>query len=236
MKFLLFIPLSIMLASCSGGSSAPEGEDVGIELADAVEFTEDSGDVFGEELPEAMPADDMSMALEEPMADPMADPMAAPMEEPVAQDAMMAEAPVQIDPVQSAPVAMSGQTATYTVKENETLMMIAFNIYGDYAKWREIASMNQDKLQGSTKLQAGMQLSYDAPAQPFTFSPSGNPYLIMQGDTLGVISQKTYGRHRFWKDIWDNNRPLIKDPNIIFAGFTIYTPVIEGRDVAFDGL
>ncbi len=236
MKFLLFIPLSIMLASCSGGKSAPEGEDVGIELADAVEFTEDSGDVFAEELPEAMPED--AMAFEEPVADPLA----VPSEEPIGQDPMMAdaapveEAPVQIDPAQSAPVAMSGETATYTVKENETLMMIAFNIYGDYAKWREIASMNQDKLQGSTTVTPGMLLSYDAPAQPFTFSPSGNPYLIMKGDTLGLISQKTYGRHRFWKDIWDNNRPLIKDPNIIFAGFTIYTPVIEGRDVAFDGL
>lgn len=235
MKFLLFVPLTILLASCSGGKSAPEGEDVGIELADAVEFTEDSGDVFAEELPEAMP-EEMPVALEEPVADPLAAPMEEPMAESMGQDPMMAEAPVQIDPVQSSPVAMSGESATYTVKENETLMMIAFNIYGDYAKWREIAARNQDKLQGSTTVTAGMQLSYDAPAQPFTFSPSGNPYLIVKGDTLGLISQKTYGRHRFWKDIWDNNRPLIKDPNIIFAGFTIYTPVIEGRDVAFDGL
>ena len=29
-----------------------------------------------------------------------------------------------------------------------------------------------------------------------------------------------------------NNKPLIKNPNKIYAGFTIYTPIIEGREVA----
>ena len=68
----------------------------------------------------------------------------------------------------------------------------------------------------------------------YLISSDGNPYLIKSGDTLGKISNTTYGTIKYWKNIWNNNKPLIKDPNKIFAGFTIYTPLIEGRDVAND--
>ena len=34
-----------------------------------------------------------------------------------------------------------------------------------------------------------------------------------------------------WKNIWNNNKPLIRDPNKIFAGFTLYY-LENGRDVA----
>ncbi|MEX1099343.1 MAG: hypothetical protein WEB87_02885, partial [Bacteriovoracaceae bacterium] len=91
-------------------------------------------------------------------------------------------------------------------------------------------------LNGGTKIDKGMELKYNVPAQPFVFNPSGNPYLVKDGDYLGKVSMETYGTSKNWKAIWDNNKPLIKDPNVIFAGFTIYTPVIDGRDVAFDNL
>ena len=60
--------------------------------------------------------------------------------------------------------------------------------------------------------------------------------VIKRGDTLGTISSDTYGTMKFWRNIWDNNRPLIKDPNVIFAGFTIYTPILQARDVAFEDI
>lgn len=225
MKFLLFLSLTFVFAACSGSKSTDESMDAGIELADAVEFTEESEDVIADALPET---------LEEPLADPMAaDAMAMSPEAPM-EATPFADAPMDA-PVEAAPIVMGGEVGSYTVKENETLMMIAFNIYGDYAKWREIASLNQDQLGGSSNISQGMVLKYNVPAQPFVFNPSGNPYLIVRGDTLGKVSQKTYGQPTYWKNIWDNNRPLIKDPNVIFAGFTIYTPIIEGRDVAFDG-
>ena len=37
-----------------------------------------------------------------------------------------------------------------------------------------------------------------------------------------IISKKKYGTPVRWKSIWDNNKPMIKDPNLIFAGFTLY--------------
>jgi nucleoid-associated protein YgaU len=67
-----------------------------------------------------------------------------------------------------------------------------------------------------------MVLKYDAPAQEFVWNPEGNPYLIKNGDTLGGISGQVYNNRNKWRSIWDNNKPLIKNPNKIFAGFTIY--------------
>ena len=52
------------------------------------------------------------------------------------------------------------------------------------------------------------------------------------GETLGTISNKHYGVTKRWKDLYENNRPMIKDPNLIFAGFTLY--YVPDRDLASD--
>jgi nucleoid-associated protein YgaU len=75
-----------------------------------------------------------------------------------------------------------------------------------------------------------MTLSYTAPAEEFVWAPTGSPYLIRTGDTLGKISKNVYQTMTKWKMLWENNRPMIKDPNKIFAGFTIY--YVDGREVA----
>lgn len=212
MKYFITLFILLGFISCSGSKSvSDDSADAGIELADAVEFTEESEDVIADTVPEALT--DVEPAVQE-----------QPM---VVQDG----SPVQVEPM----AATTGEIGTYTVKENETLMMIAFNIYGDYSRWREIAKLNANVLNGSN-VRKDMQLSYNVPAQPFIFNPSGNPYLVKEGDYLGKVSMNTYGTSKHWQAIWDNNKPLIKDPNVIFAGFTIYTPIIQGRDVAFDDI
>tara|TARA_B100001971_G_scaffold214585_1_gene252919 strand:- start:123739 stop:124353 length:615 start_codon:yes stop_codon:yes gene_type:complete len=159
------------------------------------------------------------------------------MGEPLAADSGMTADNSMSQLEMSEPMVELGtEQRTYTVKKNETLMMIAFQVYGDYRRWKSIADLNQDVLNGSQTIKEGMQLRYMAPQQEFIFSPSGNPYLIQNGDTLGKISTTTYGTKKHWKDIWNNNKPLIRDPNKIYAGFTIFTPNLEGRDVAFDDL
>ena len=67
-----------------------------------------------------------------------------------------------------------------------------------------------------------MKIKYNVPTQEFVWNPTGNPYLIVEGDTLGKISDKVYGSIKKWKSIWDNNKALIINPNVIFSGFTIY--------------
>jgi len=124
---------------------------------------------------------------------------------------------------------ISGEPGTYRVESGETLMMIAFKLYGDYSRWREIQNMNSNI--SAEGLRTGMSLNYQIPSQKFEWNPSGEPYLVRSGDTLGTISMDKYGNTSRWKDIWNNNKPMIKNnPNLIFAGFTIY--YIPDRDIA----
>ena len=107
----------------------------------------------------------------------------------------------------------------YTIKENDTLMLISFDTYGDYGRWREIIKNNPVK---ANELIIGDTLRLVKPKSPTIFSPKGLPYIIRKGDTLGKISDDKYGTPRKWRKIYNNNKTLIKDPNRIFAGFTIF--------------
>lgn len=223
MKFLPWMVLfSFILASCSGSKSAQDvtQESPQIELSDADEFVENP--MEEPSLEDSSPTEEAAVATI-----PSEEPVVSDIPEEAAPVVTMDEQPMTSNP---APVAMGEVESNYTVQKNETLMMIAFKLYGDYGKWREIANMNQGTLKGSQAVRNGMVLKYMAPAENFVWSPEGNPYLIRTGDTLGGISTQSYGTPKKWKSIWDNNRPLIKDPNKIFAGFTIYT--LDGRQVA----
>lgn len=153
------------------------------------------------------------------------------------------EAPVDSSTSSEAPGASyaaqaSGATgpgdAEYLVQSNETLMMIAFKLYGDYGRWKEIASLNQDKLGGGTSISNGMKLRYNSAGAGFNWNPEGKQHLIQSGDTLSLISKSYYGTLNKWRMIWENNKPLIKDPNKIFIGFTIFVPEKGMREVASD--
>lgn len=115
-----------------------------------------------------------------------------------------------------------GTVQNYKVQKGETLMQIAFKLYGDIGKWKDIKNMNRDKITNNTSLRANTTLKYMAPETPFVWNPVGVPYMIKSGDTLGIISNSVYATPKKWKSIWENNKPLIKNPNVIFAGFTLY--------------
>jgi nucleoid-associated protein YgaU len=122
----------------------------------------------------------------------------------------------------SAPAAMTGTIQNYKVQRGETLMQIAFKLYGDIGKWKDLKALNTDKLKNNSSLRANMSLKYHAPETPFVWNPVGVPYLIKNGETLGTISNNVYSTPKKWKQIYENNKPLIKNPNVIFAGFTLY--------------
>lgn len=217
MKLLpLMVFISVSLIGCSGSKSAQpvSQETPQIELSDADEFIENPN-----EEPAAEPHEDVAVATEAPV---------------IADSPVVEEASPEITDTASPVIAdnsFAGSEKTYQVQKNETLMMIAFKLYGDYGKWKELANYNRELLKGSTLVRNGMNLKYMAPAEEFVWNPQGLPYLIRTGDTLGGISNNVYQTTKKWKLIWDNNRPLIKDPNKIFAGFTLYY-LENGRDVA----
>jgi nucleoid-associated protein YgaU len=199
------------LVGCSGSKTAKpvSQETPQIELSDADEFIEN---------PSEQPAANEEINAEEPVVAEASD--ISEMDTPVTE----MNTPV-IDNT------TGGSEQTYKVQKNETLMMIAFKLYGDYGKWKSLANYNRETLKGSTVVTNGMTLKYMAPAEEFVWNPQGLPYLIRTGDTLGTVSKTVYETPKKWKLIWDNNRPLIKDANKIFAGFTLYY-LESGRDVA----
>lgn len=206
------------LVSCSGSKSAQkiDEEIPQIELSDADEFIDNSDTLADASEPIS---EEAYMNDSEPVA---TEPQVAVMDP--SSEALEADNEPVINYNQ-------GELKQYTVQKNETLMLIAFKLYGNYEKWKDLASQNRDLLKGTTNVTPGMTLSYAAPAEEFVWNPQGLPYLIRTGDTLGGISQQVYVTSKKWKLIWDNNRPLIKDPNKIYAGFTIFYPE-SGREVA----
>lgn len=100
-------------------------------------------------------------------------------------------------------------------------MKIAYETCGDLEKWHNLFDLNRGQIQNPNLIEPGQTLKIEKCSSS---NPGGNgeKYLIKQGDTLGKISDSLYGTPSRWKDLWHNNRQLIKNPNRIFAGFYLY--------------
>lgn len=113
------------------------------------------------------------------------------------------------------------QDVHYKVKAGDTLMKIAFAKYGDIFRWRDIYEQNRDLLADYNKIQIGSVLVLNG-MEFVVISKNGEPYLIRRGDTLRGISENLYGSNQYWRSLWLNNRQMIRNPNRIYAGFTLY--------------
>ncbi len=238
-KIPALLALLSLIHGC-GFSSAPK-EDVAVSRpSDELEFAVDSLD--------SQPSTEMKVEEQKIVESQMPDEI-APIEKPIEErivaskedikevEMIAPEEPKYSDFKKDAPANVPviskdetfspnmGAEGEYQLQKNETLMMAAFKIYGDYRKWKDIKAWNKGK-----KLGVGATFKYYVPEQAFGWQPSGVPYLVKTGDTLQVISKDKYGTVKKWKSIYENNRPLIIDPNLIFAGFTIY--YVPARDVA----
>ena len=198
-KYLLLIGL-LTVVSCSRSSKKADTAD------GSAESMESEADFIVDAEDEDLIIEDEGMASSEE----------------VSSDEMVMD-----ESIASSDIEMTDEEMTYTVKRGETLMMAAFNIYGDYRKWQALGSLNG--ISGG-RVAEGTVIRYKKPATEFVWNPEGLPYLIKNGDTLVTISSDKYGTAKKWELIYNNNRPLIKDPNLIFAGFTLY--YIPERDIA----
>ncbi len=147
---------------------------------------------------------------------------AAPESKQVKTEEALPEIKEEIAPAIEASNSNAGKMMTYKVSKGETLMQIAFKIYGDIGKWKSLKEMNRTTFSKNSALHANMTLKYAAPNKEFVWNPEGTPYMIKNGETLGTISNSVYKTPKKWKSIWENNKPLIKNPNVIYAGFTLY--------------
>jgi len=200
-KIRVLIVLSLLtLVSCSGGSNN--------ESTDNISDVEDST--------ESLEVNDLDVDN----AESESDLSNIQSEESVKVDTMPADVAPPDSKVSDNNINISDM-ADYVIQPGDTLMLIAFKLYGDYTKWKDLEQLNPVNRSG---LIVGNTIKYAVPAQAFSWQPSGNPHMIVRGETLGIISAKYYNTQSKWKNIWENNRPMIKNPDLIFAGFTLYYP------------
>lgn len=205
----MIISLTVIVSACSAG---PKKEEVAV-TADDMEFAIDTIS------PEETPATSLNVEEQKITESKIPDEYQAPPVEEVAM-AEPAEPKFEEFTKTTSTEEINQNQEIYHVQKGDTLMMVAFKIYGDYRKWKDLAEWNKGA--SHQKLVEGMKLNYQIPSQSFGWQPSGLPYLVKKGDTLQIVSMDKYGTTKKWKAIYDNNRPLIRDPNLIFAGFTLY--------------
>ena len=73
--------------------------------------------------------------------------------------------------------------------------------------------------------------SSTAPAAPQPTSPigsgttgSGKTYVVVKGDSLSKIAKREYGDANKWRTIYEANKDLIKDPDLIYPGQELKIP------------
>jgi nucleoid-associated protein YgaU len=49
-------------------------------------------------------------------------------------------------------------------------------------------------------------------------------YVVAKGDSLSAIAKREYGDAKEWRRIYDANRDIIKDPDLIYPGQTLRLP------------
>jgi nucleoid-associated protein YgaU len=236
------ILLVALLGACSSSQTKEDEAEIIPPVADAgtdavpepgAELA-NSSDAFGEPAPDAAPTPDATptdSAL--PPADTfatdstMTDPALTPAPTPTPSDTAMTSSLTDFgskaaEPMTVSNVQTSGQMEDYTVLSGDTLMKFAFENYGSVYMWRSIYNANKDKISDPNSIPKGIVLKIDKPSSPVAVDRTGEKYLIKQGDTLGRISGALYGTPSRWKEIWEHNKQLIKNPNKIFSGFYLY--------------
>jgi nucleoid-associated protein YgaU len=55
-------------------------------------------------------------------------------------------------------------------------------------------------------------------------SQGGQSYTVAKGDTLSKIAKRFYGNAGDWKKIYEANKDVIKNPDLIYPGQTFRIP------------
>lgn len=115
------------------------------------------------------------------------------------------------------------------VQPGDSLWAIAAREYGNGARWMDIAVANGIKAnaQGKYIIYAGQRLSIpDKPASVVINNPVNNvrTYKVQPGDSLWSIAQEHYGRGDQYLRIFEANRNIIANPNVIQQGWVLRIP------------
>ncbi|MFV0474426.1 MAG: LysM peptidoglycan-binding domain-containing protein [Pikeienuella sp.] len=141
--------------------------------------------------------------------------------------------------------------APYTVLRGDTLQRIAERTYGPDASYRQVQEANRALIgRNPSAIEVGMRLNLPGPdgtgispraelaAPPAAATETtdgrrgpiacGAPYIVLRGDTLQRIAERTYGPDASYRRVRDANRALIgRNPSAIEVGMRLNLPCPE---------
>jgi nucleoid-associated protein YgaU len=75
-----------------------------------------------------------------------------------------------------------------------------------------------------SNVRSGGSSTTSAPPEPTGTIGSGRTYVVAEGDSLSKIARREYGDANKWRTIYEANRDLIKDPDLIYPGQELKLP------------
>lgn len=81
-----------------------------------------------------------------------------------------------------------------------------------------------------SNVESGSSSTAPKPAPPPTAPtpPKINTYVVQKGDSLSKIAKRQYGNANEWRRIFEANRDIINDPDLIHPGQTLKIPPASG--------
>lgn len=107
----------------------------------------------------------------------------------------------------------------YTVISGDTLRIIAQKFYGNGDYWPEIYAENLSIINDPELI---------FPGQQFVIPPYPSGYrrwVVLSGDNLSALARRFYGNETKWRTIYDANKNIIKDPNLIYPKQILKIPI-----------
>jgi len=75
-----------------------------------------------------------------------------------------------------------------------------------------------------SNVQSGGSSTAPAAPEPVATSGSSKTYVVVNGDSLSKIAKREYGDASKWRRIYEANKDLIKDPDLIYPGQELKVP------------
>lgn len=127
------------------------------------------------------------------------------------------------------------QSNVYIVQPGDTLTGIAFGFYGNASYWPTIYQANRELIGGDPNIIVpGQRLVIPQAVSAQGIVPVAQTvqrYLVQPGDTLSLVALKVYGSDTLWPAIYEANRGLVGDPNLIRAGQVLTIPALSQQFV-----
>ena len=120
----------------------------------------------------------------------------------------------------------------HEVRTGDDLWTLAERYYGRGQDWRRIAAANPDRLTGGPdRLEVGWRLQVPGVAPVAAVDdvrdgadPEPGTVVVRPGDSLSAIAERELGDDARWLELFETNRAVLDDPDVLEAGQQLEVP------------